>query len=187
MAEETTTTEPQAEQQQATNAQPTGADPGEKAETGKTFTQADLDRIVAERLDRAERKAAEKAERARQEAEAKALQEQGKYEQLYQKAQADLERLTQEKRALELATLRRDVAAKHQLPAALVDRLRGEDEAAIEADAKQLIAALPKPTAPNINAGNAPTPGQSQNYLGGLTKQEFAARFGVKAELLDNQ
>jgi hypothetical protein len=54
---------------------------------------------------------------------------------------------------LEAAALRREVAAKVNLPAALVDRLQGETADELEADAKALLAALPKPAAPNINAG----------------------------------
>ena len=176
---------PEAEQQ-PTDAAPTGAEPGQPTEPARTFTQADLDRIVAERLERAERKAQEKAEKAKADAEAKALQEQGKFQELFEQAQAKLQEAEERARALELAGIRRDVAARLNLPAGLVDRLRGEDEAAIEADAKALIAALPKPAAPDINAGNVGG-GKPQSWLGGLSKQEFAARFGVKAELLDNQ
>ena len=179
-------TQPTAEaEQQPRDAAPTGAEPGQQTEPARTFTQADLDRIVAERLERAERKAQEKAEKAKADAEAKALQEQGKFQELFEQAQAKLQEAEERARALELAGIRRDVAARLNLPAGLVDRLRGEDEAAIEADAKQLIAALPKPAAPDINAGSgAQGSSKPQSWLGGLTKQEFAARFGVRADLL---
>lgn len=189
MADEATQ---QAVEQQAPetkqDAQATGAEPGQQTEAPRTFSQADLDRIVAERLERAERKAAEKAEKARADAEAKALKEQGEYQKLFEKAQAELEQERQARKAAELAGMRRDVAAKHQLPAALVDRLRGETLEELDADAQELVKALPKPTAPNINAGNAPSSlGAGATWLNGLTEQEFAARMGVRADLLGKQ
>lgn len=57
----------------------------------KTFTQEDLERILKERLAQAKRKADEKAEEARKEAERKALEEQGKYKEMYEQLQKDLE------------------------------------------------------------------------------------------------
>lgn len=128
--------------------------------TDKTFTQADVDRIVKERLQREQGKAEQLAQKAREEAEAKALAEQGKYKELFEKQQADLQAAAARVKALELQTLRNNVATKVGLPAAFVDRLRGETEAEIEADAKSILAIIPKPTAPNINAnsGGAPAP-----------------------------
>lgn len=128
--------------------------------TDKTFTQADVDRIVKERLQREQGKAEQLAQKAREEAEAKALAEQGKYKELFEKQQADLQAAADRVKALELQTLRNNVATKVGLPAAFVDRLRGETEAEIEADAKSILAIIPKPTAPNINAnsGGQPAP-----------------------------
>lgn len=57
----------------------------------KTFTQEELEAIVKERLAREKRKADEKAEEARKEAERKALEEQGKYKDMYEQLQKDLE------------------------------------------------------------------------------------------------
>lgn len=180
-------TQPTAEaEQQPQDAAPTGAEPGNQTEQARTFSQADIDRIVTERLAKEKAKSEAAVKRAQEEAEAKRLAEQGEFQKLYEQAQAKMQEAEERARALELAGIRRDVAARLNLPAGLVDRLRGEDEAAIEADAKALIAALPKPAAPDINAGNVGG-GKPQSWLGGLSKQEFAARFGVKAELLDNQ
>ena len=126
------------------------------------FTQADLDRILGERLAKEKARTAEAAAKATAEAERKAAEEQGKFQELYQATQKQLEQLAAEKRQLEQAALRREVAARVNLPAALVDRLHGETPEELEADAKQLIAALPKPAAPNINAGapaGTPPPG----------------------------
>lgn len=68
-----------------TNPNPNGGEPE------KRFTQEDLERILKERLAQAKRKADEKAEEARKEAERKALEEQGKYKEMYEQLQKDLE------------------------------------------------------------------------------------------------
>jgi len=186
-ATDTTVAAPEAEQQ-PTNAAPTGDAPGQKAEETRTFTQADLDRIVTERLAKEKARTESAVKKAQDEAEAKRLAEAGEFKALFEKANADLEAERQRAHALELAGIRRDVAARLNLPSGLVDRLRGEDEGAIEADAKALLAALPKPAAPDINAGNVGGGSSKvQSWLGGLSKQEFAARFGVRADLLDEQ
>lgn len=126
---------------------------GQTAE--KTFTQAELERIVKERVAREQTKATELAQKARSEAEAKALAEQGNYKQLFEKQQADLQAAADRIKTMELNTMRRDVASRVGLPAAFVDRLRGETEAEIEADAKLILEVIPKALAPNINS----TPG----------------------------
>lgn len=56
----------------------------------KTFTQAELDAIIKDRLAQAKRKADEKIEAERKEAERKALEEQGKYKEMYEALQEDL-------------------------------------------------------------------------------------------------
>ena len=158
---------------------------GEKAE--RMWTKAEVEALVRDRLANAQRKAEEAADKARQEAEAKALKEQGEYQKLFEKAQAELDAERQRARALELQALRRDVAQKFQLPDALAKRLQGETQEELERDAQDLLAAIPKPAAPDINAGNAPQGNAPRSWLGGLTEQEFAARYGVRADLLGKQ
>lgn len=146
-----------ADEQTQTTEQTTGDATGKTAE-GRTYTQVDVDRIVNERLQRERGKAEQLATKAREEAEAKALAEQGKYKELFEKQQKDLEAAAAKVKAMELQSLRQTVAAKVGLPAAFVDRLRGETEAEIEADAKSILAIIPKPTAPNINANSGGNP-----------------------------
>jgi hypothetical protein len=167
----------------AANDVTTGAEPGKQTEAVKTFTQTELDAIVTERLQRAQRKAEEQANKARTEAERKAQEEQGQYQKLAESLKAELEQERTRAKALELAGLRRDVAARRNLPAGLVDRLRGETEQEIDADAEALLAALPKPAAPNINAGDASA--ASPKLPGGMTEaalKEQAVRLGVRFE-----
>jgi len=170
----------------AVDAKATGDATGTQTQTAeaKTFTQADIDRIVKERLDRAQRQADEKMAKAQAETEAKALAEQGKFKELYEKQQAELAKSAERIRAMELDTLRRGVAGRLGLPEPLIDRLRGETAEDIEADAKALLAAIPKPPAPNINAsggaGGAPVPGE----LSEQQKAELAAIYGVNPKYL---
>lgn len=74
----------------------TGNDP---VKTEKTFSQADVDAIVKDRIAREKRKADETAEKAKTEAEQKALLEKGEFKTLA------------EQRATELETLRKDLEA----------------------------------------------------------------------------
>jgi len=182
MPDETTATAPAADAgtppaQDAKPAQDGDATGKQAEQAGRTFTQVELDAFVKERLDRADRKAAEATAKARAEEQRKAAEAQGEYEKLYKAAQAELESTQARARALELAAMRRDVAAKTGLPAALAERLQGDTPEALEADAKIILAALPKPAAPNLNStGGAPPPAGdvSEEY-----RREMAARFGV--------
>ncbi len=77
--------------------EPTGTEPKKTEE--KTFSQADVDAIVKDRIARAQRKADDAAEKAKTEAEQKALAEQGEYKTL------------SEQRATELETVKRELEA----------------------------------------------------------------------------
>lgn len=155
-----------------------GNAPGQQAVAPKTFTQADLDRIVKERLDQAERKASERAAKAAADAEAKALVEQGKFKELYEKAEAEKAATAKRLAEIEQAQLRAQAARTVGLPEAMADRLRGATLEEMEADAKALLTALPAPAAPNINASagaNAPRAGQ----VGAAEAAELATIYGV--------
>ena len=150
----------------------------------KVFTQAELERILSERLAKERTKGEAAAKKAQADAEAKALAEQGKYEELYKKAQADLEAAQRQATEAQQALLRREVGAKYNLPLALVDRRRGDTPEELDADAQALLAALPKPAAPNINSGTGngrvPTPGVMDEQA----KRELAAVLNVNPKYL---
>jgi len=72
-----------------------------------------------------------------------------------QKMQSQFEQAQAELRALKQAELRRQVAAKVELPAVFADRLQGETPEELEADAKKILEALPKaPKTPSLSATN---------------------------------
>lgn len=170
--------QPQVEQAQTPDAT------GQQA--ARTFSQAEVDALIKDRLDRASRKADEAAKKAAADAEAKALKEQGEFKTLFERTQAELEAERARAKALELESMRRDIAARVGLPAGLASRLQGSDEAALEADAKLLLDSLPKPAAPNINAasGSSGVTPASTNLYGGMTEQEFAAVYGINPRYL---
>jgi hypothetical protein len=188
---EATENTPQDGQQPAPNtADATGTNGGEQQPTQqspaaeKTFTQADIDRIVTERLAKERTKSEAAVKKAQEDAARKQAEEQGKYEQLYKETQAKLEQAEARTRAAELATLRRQVADKIGLPATLAERLHGETAEDLEADAKTLLASLPKPAAPNLNnepgAGGKPANGQMSE----AEKANLASILGVNPKYL---
>ena len=132
----------QSEQQAQANGQPTGADPGEKTESGKTFTQAELDAIVKERIERERRKADEATKKAAQDAEAKVLTEQGKYKELYEAIVAERDEYKPYRERYEaLATQQRAalMAETAKWPAEVKALLPGDD-----ADVQTLADAVTK-------------------------------------------
>jgi Domain of unknown function (DUF4355) len=140
-------------------AAPKPADPPPAPDPGKTFTQADLDRIVGERVDRERRKFAGYGELKSKAAQFDELAEAQKteHEKLADRADAAEKRAT----AAEAALLRRTVAERKGLPAELAERLAGSTEEELGADADALIALLPSPGAPKPPSAS-PKPDPSQ-------------------------
>ncbi len=176
MSDETSGT---AEQEAQTTPTAGEHQPEPQAQPERTFTQADVDRIINERLAKERTKAESMAQKAREEAERKAAEEQGKYQELYERAQKQAADLQAQLHATEIASIKREVAARLNMPSALANRLQGEDEASIEADAKALMAALPKPAAPNINSGTGNGAAPAAGGMSEAEKKELAARLGV--------
>jgi hypothetical protein len=68
-------------------------EPNNGGEPEKRFSQADVDRILKERLERAERKAEEQRAKELEEIERKKLEEQNEFKSLYEKTQTELEQI----------------------------------------------------------------------------------------------
>ena len=116
-------TQPTAEaEQQPQDAAPTGAEPGNQTEQARTFSQADIDRIVTERLAKEKAKSEAAVKRAQEEAEAKRLAEQGEFQKLYEQAQARLQEAEERAKTLQIEGIKRDVAQRLNLPAAQILR-----------------------------------------------------------------
>jgi hypothetical protein len=153
----------------AATAEPKAAEP---AAYEPPKTQADLDALIGKEKAKAERAAKKEIDAAVEAAKAAAIEEwkaaqqteaakeQGEFKTLYESAIKDTEtlkakiaELENDKRTMSLSALRSTVAAKHGLPAALADRLQGETEEALEADAKALAAVAKTESAPNTEGG----------------------------------
>lgn len=108
------------------------------------------------------------ADNARTKAEQEKLKEAGEYKKLYEDLGAKLTAAEQETKALRLAALRREAAEQVAgFPAGLAERLKGETLEEMTADAKQVLAALPKT---QVN-GVPSTPKPSGNTDAAQTEQ----------------
>lgn len=131
-------------------------------------SQDDFDRKVKARIKRAEEKAREEAEAATRrkiddETAADRQKKQGEFEKLYEAEQKKVTDLEKKIADLEGAASKRDLdtvkatmAKKYGLPDELASRLSGDDEAAIEADAKALAKTVTaKPEKPANTEGGS--------------------------------
>lgn len=151
------------ELQQTAGQAPAGATTTEKPD-GETPEQkaARLERELAETRKEAAgyRTKLRAEEAAKEEAARKAAEEQGEFKQLYEQAQQQLAELEAARTKAERAQLLARIATEAGLDATLAERLRGEDEAALRADAKALAERL-KPAAPT-DAGSPANGARSQ-------------------------
>jgi hypothetical protein len=172
----------EAEAGEAQEAQPSaGTQITESAPTEHMIPKSRFDEVNAEL--RKIKQAQTQATKAQEEAQRKAAEEQGEYKRLYEEMSQKMAQAQQRAEELERQQLRARVAQTVGIPAALADRLRGDTEEEIAADAKTLLDTLPKPQAPNINAspGTGATP---RTDLGGMSPEEFAAVYGVNPRFI---
>lgn len=154
------------EEQQVNDTQTTGQATGQQAET-RTFTQAELDAIIKDRLvqerERQQRKLTEQygdlntlQERARKldEFEAAQMSEADKLRKQIEEIQAQAAAKEREAQEATLAMLRLEVGQTKGLTPTLAKRLSGTTREELEADADVVLAELKpgKPNAPNLNA-----------------------------------
>jgi len=163
------------EKQQEPTAQPeTTETPPEPTADDKKFTQAELDAIVKERLDREKKQRDKAAAEAKKKAEEKALAENQEWKKLADEREAELAKIQAELKTANLLELKRAAAAEYELPEALIPRLQGDTKEDIEADAKQLAETLPKPSKqPRISTTN---PGGEQS---GESDADRRRRLGI--------
>ncbi len=131
--------------------------PEKPQDEAKAFTQADVDRIVAERLQRADAKAKTIADKAKADAEQAALVEQGKFKELAESATKralDLESKANRVDELEAALQSQVDALRKGLPDYVITLLDNLDVAAQLKYLAENRDKLIKPTgAPEINGG----------------------------------
>jgi hypothetical protein len=110
----------------------------------KLFTQADLDKIVADRLSRKEETDRKKMESEKQKLEEAKLKEQNEWKTIAEKKDAELLEIQHKLKEREVLDMKRTTAAKFGIPESLAIRLVGSTPEELEADAKQLAETLPK-------------------------------------------
>ena len=115
-----------------------------------SIPKARFDQVNTEKNDL--RKKLKALEVKQEKAEATALEEQGKYKELYEKAQADAETAAGALATLSANAMKQTVATEAGYPA-LWERISGDDEEALKADMVTLIAAIPAVKAPPIDGG----------------------------------
>jgi hypothetical protein len=136
---------------------------------GKTYTEAELEQIIKDRLGRekvkSEKAVQEAADRAAQEAAAK----NGEWEKVAKANEAKLAELQGALKNRELLDLKRTIAERIGLDPKLASRLNGDTEADIETDAKALLETLPKQPKPGpgivTNPGPNATPQNTENEM----------------------
>ena len=147
---------------------------GGTEESGKTFTQAEIDSIIEGRLARERQKYADYDSLKEKAGEYDKLQEANKTElqKATEKAEALQRELDQLKNATKLQSIRESVAKDTGVPAEL---LTGEDEAACKAQAEAILKfAKPKsyPGTKNNSKSSSPS-GESDAAMRELARQLF--------------
>lgn len=153
-----------------TNPTPTPAASGGAPE--KTFTQAELEAVIADRLGRQQRAIEAKSAKDKEAADAAKLAEQGEYKKLADAATLRASTLEAALAARDHADLQRVVAAEHKLPDALANRLTGTTREELAADAKKLAELVATPAAPPT-PGNRPNPRPTANAPGGQSTEDL--------------
>lgn len=155
---------------------------------GKTFTQDDVDKAVKDRLERERKKYSDyddlkKAKEELDALKAEQLSELDRTKADLEKAQAAAKAADEKVKALELSALKAKLVAEAGLPAALADRVNGDDEEAIKADIETLKP-LVKSAAKAVGGGGTPPmdkPDPSAGDYGrNLAKSMFDKSEGAK-------
>lgn len=193
MPDETETTNAQTETAGATDtATAAGTNGGQAPADARLFTQADIDKMISDRLTRERDKAQKAAQVAAADAEKKQLAENAKWQELAEKTQAELAAMKAGADRLErvdgVITAMYETRIK-----ALPANLRKAVESLPVTDPLDRLAWLDAneslftqvQTVPDINAGQGGTSKPATVSLGGLTPAEFAARYGVDPRYIE--
>lgn len=125
------------------------------------FTQADLDRLVGERLAREKAKTEKAVAEAKADAERKQLEEQNDFKALYEQSQARVAEIEAQAKATELNAKKNALLldagySTDKLPD-LLEFITGEDEEAVKASVEKLVRVAPPkaaPIDPAVSGGN---------------------------------
>jgi len=132
----------------------------------ETYTKAQVEQMLKDRMDRANTKAAELAQKAADQAKADAAAKNGEWEALAKQREKEAGELKARLDALEISAKKRAIGAKFGLPDELAQRLAGGTDEELEADAKKLQALIPAP------APKSPGPINPGANGGGVTETD---------------
>lgn len=121
----------------------TSADSEKETDDKKTFTQEELDRIIAERLAREQKKREDAVKAAEAKAEADRLAEEGKYKELAESLQKQLAEKDAALLATKKATLLKDAGYSEEQAQLFTGLLQGETDDELSASLDLLKAANP--------------------------------------------
>lgn len=145
---------------------------------GKSFSQADVDRIVAQRLEDEKGREKKRTDAATKKAAEEAAAANGEWKGVAESRQDRIAALETEVAALhsqiadrDLSLIRNEVAAEYKLTPFWAARLTGKDKAELTADAKRIRAELPPPRAAETEAGRGNGQGGGRN----ITKEHEQA------------
>ena len=149
------------------------------ATNAATFTQEQVEQMIKERLARKEEADRKKSEAEKAKAEADALAKNAEWEKLAKQLEEELNKAKADLAAKDLEVKKQAIASKVGLPAAFADRLKGNTDEELEADAKVILAALPRQDKP-VAGINPTNPGETSTAE---TKEQINERlFGKKSD-----
>lgn len=134
---------------------------------GKTFTEAEVEQLIKERLTREKSAEQKRLEAEKAKAEADALAKNAEWEKLAKQREEELAKVKADLSAKELADKKRAIAEKIGLPLAFANRIQGTTDEELEADAITILNALPKTEEKKPSPGptNPGEDGQPQESL----------------------
>lgn len=150
--------------------EPTATAPEPKAVMFSPEQQAEMERIIKERLARKDEADKKRLEAEKQKAEADALAKNAEWEKLAKQREEELTKAKAELELKALAEKKRSIAEKVGLPPVFAGRIQGNTDEELEADAKAILDALPKDNKPK-------SPGPTNPGEGGLPKETDAQKY----------
>lgn len=153
-------------------------EPEPTPEPGKSFTQAELDRIVTERLARQQKKFDDDKTAAQEDAERKQREQNEEYKTLYESTQTELDRVRGEAKSATLNALKTQLLAEAGYSADQLSRISkyvvGDDEDAIKASIDEVKADMPpKACGVDPNPGNGRKPDPKPGDLTDVGKTQY--------------
>ena len=109
----------------------------------KTFTQSELDKIIADRLSREQKKREQAVEQERADADKRKLEEQNEYKELYEKAQADIETAKADALNVKKDALLKDAGYNAEQVQAARKLIEGDSEEEITKSIEQIKGLFP--------------------------------------------